>query len=444
MMNLLKYKYYTLLLALLAFLPSSAGQQDFPDKLTLQQAIALGMESNFNIRIARQAEKIANNNNEKGNAGFYPTITAGVDQNNVLNNTNLTFLNGDGINVQGALSTSFQGNVALSWELFDGFRRGATLRKLQNEVQISKANTRVEAELIMSEIIKSYIALALQKKLIEFTRENLNISRARMNLAIDKERIGSASGSSVLQSKLDFNNDSLTYFNQVLQMDILRYQLLGILQINTNDSFEVDTSDVALMDKSYDLLRDDILSQNTELLLARYMIGTAEEEITELKSAQYPQLFLNSGANFSLSRNPANFVTQSVNYGPYLGLSANYTIYDGNNIRRNIDNAKVQSETRKMEYENVLLQNAIQLNNLIAQHQGFTMLESILNDNIDISKENLEIAIEQYRLGAITDVEFREIQLKSIQTNFELLQNRLEKKILEAEILRITGNLIVN
>jgi len=443
-MNQPRYKYYLLLLALVAFRPDGIGQRELPGILSLQEAIAIGMETNYNIRIARQAEKIADNNNHRGNAGYYPIITAGADQNNVLNNTSLTFLSGDELDVQGAISNAFQGNVALSWEIFDGFRRGATLRKLQNEVQISKVYTRAEAELTMSEIIKSYIALALQKKLIEFTRQNLDISRARMKLAVDKERIGTASGSSVLQSKLDFNNDSLTYFNQVLQMDILRYQLLGILQVNTSESFEVDTADVALLIKDYDILRDEILNQNTELLLARYMIGTAEEEITELKSAQYPQFFLNSGANYAWSRNPANFVTQSVNFGPYLGLSASYTLYDGNNIRRNIDNAKVVSETRKMEYENVLIRNAIQLNNLIAQHQGFSITESILNDNIDISKENLNIAIEQYRLGAITDVEFREIQLKSIQTNFELLQNRLEKKMLEAEIMRITGNLIVN
>jgi len=420
------------------------GQVQLPSLLSLEEALAIGVENNYQIKIIRQSEKIANANYHKGNAGYYPIIAVGADQNNVLSNTDLTFLSGDELSVRGAVATTFGANVALRWNLFDGNLKSTTFRKLGNEVQLSKAYTRAEAEILMAEIIKAYIALALQNKLLDFTRENIEISRARLQLAIDKQRIGSGSGASVLQSRLDFNNDSLILVNQKLQVDVLRFQLLDFLQIDTREAFSVDTSNVQLLTKNYDALREDVLSQNTDLLIARFAIGNAQEDVASAKSLQYPGLFLNSGANFNWSRNPANFVIQNVNYGPYLGLSANYILYDGNNIKRNIEVAKLQTETRKLEYENAMLKNVIQLNNLISQHESFKIQRLILEDNIQISKENLDIAIEQYRLGALTDVEFREIQLKSIQSNFELVQNQLQRNILEADILRLTGNLITD
>jgi outer membrane protein len=434
----------SLMLLLLLFTSTLSAQAELPDRLSLDQAISIGLINNFNIKIRKQAEKIAENNNNRGTAGYYPIITVGVDQNNIISNTNLTFLSGDELIVRGAVATTAAANFAVQWELFDGYRRGATLRKLGNEVQLTKAYTRAEAEMTVADIIKAYISLTLQTKLIGFTKENLEISRARRDLAIAKERIGSASGSSVLQARLDFNNDSLTYFNQMLQRDILQFQLLQLLQINSDSPFEVDTSEVRLLQQSYEMLRQQVLQQNTELLTARFLIGTAEEEIREAKSAQYPGVFINSGSNFNFSRNPANFVIQNIALAPYLGVTAAYTLYDGNNIKRNISNAKIQAETRRLEYENLQIRNAIQLNNLIAQHQSFDQQANILKDNIQISNENLGIAIQQYRLGAITDVEFREIQLKYIQSNFEVLQNQLQKALLEADILRITGNLIID
>lgn len=423
---------------------TAIGQNQLPAFITLQEALAIGLESNFLIKIASNEEKIAANNNNRGAAGFYPTIIVGADQNNTVSNADLVFGTGDELSVRGAFATSFAANVGISWQVFDGFARSATLRRFGNEYQLAGHFKRAEMEMVMSNIIKAYISLALQEKLVAFTRENLEISRARRNLAIQREAIGAGSGSSVLQSRLDFNNDSLNYYTQNAQINVLKHQLLNQLQVNAPINFEVDTGFFELLTLDYDRLRNDVIDQNRELIISRLEILNAQETVKEQKGQLYPDVFINSGANYNLGINPANFVTQNINYGPFIGVSANYMLYDGNNIKRNIQNAKLLAENSRIAYEQALTSSAIELNTLIAQHEALKGVESILQQNIEISKENLEIAIEQYRLGAITDVEFREIQIKTIQTNFEMVQNELEKKLLEADMLRITGNLITD
>ncbi len=46
------------------------------DTLSLSDALRMGLESNFSIRIARNDASIAKNNNSLGNAGFLPKIDA--------------------------------------------------------------------------------------------------------------------------------------------------------------------------------------------------------------------------------------------------------------------------------------------------------------------------------------------------------------------------------
>ena len=46
------------------------------DTLTLSQAIKIGLEKNFSIRLARNSYSIAKNNNTLGNAGMLPWVEA--------------------------------------------------------------------------------------------------------------------------------------------------------------------------------------------------------------------------------------------------------------------------------------------------------------------------------------------------------------------------------
>jgi outer membrane protein len=439
--ELMKISFYIILLVVPCL---ASSQQQVPGLLTMEDALRLGIEYNYNIRLSKQEEEIADLINNKGTAGYLPQVTLGITQNNTLNNADLDFANGGELSVRGAFATGINGNLSLNWRFFDGMRRHAIKRRLENDYQVTRLNTRAEVEFLMADIIKAYYGIVQQRKLINFTEQNLEISRSRLDLAIQKERIGTGSGSSVLQSRLDYNNDSLNYVTQKLQLDVLRYQLLETMQINSDVPFEVETDVKDLITKNYNELRADIISQNLQLLMARYMIRNAEESVLEAKGFQYPDLFLNAGGTFGYSRNPANFVVQNINYGPFLGVTAAYNLYDGGNIKRNIQVAKVQAETQKIQQESLLNTSVIQLNNLITQHAAYDQLVNIHEQNIIISNQNLEIAVEQYRLGAITDVEFREIQLKSIQSNFELVQTQLLKKFLEADILRITGNLVVD
>ena len=69
-MNLTKIKF--LMIAMMLTNIIAIGQ----DTLTLSDAVKIGMENNFSIRIARNDVSIADNNNTLGNTGFLPKVDA--------------------------------------------------------------------------------------------------------------------------------------------------------------------------------------------------------------------------------------------------------------------------------------------------------------------------------------------------------------------------------
>ena len=61
-----------LLLTIVALLlPATTYSQEL---LTLEQAIKIGLENNYSIRIADKQDDVASNNVTLGNAGFLPTV----------------------------------------------------------------------------------------------------------------------------------------------------------------------------------------------------------------------------------------------------------------------------------------------------------------------------------------------------------------------------------
>ena len=116
---------------LLIFSGFTASAQEL---LTLDSALATGLDQNFNIRIARNDQYVATNNARPGNANMLPTLSVigGVNYSN--RNVNQEFATGETLNRDGAESVSSNASLNLDYVLFSGMGNMNTLKRL-NEIQ---------------------------------------------------------------------------------------------------------------------------------------------------------------------------------------------------------------------------------------------------------------------------------------------------------------------
>ena len=106
-------------------------QMNAQELLTLQDAVKIALENNYEIKIATNNLSIDKTNVASGNAGMLPKVTANVTDNNAIQNLSQTRADGTVLTLDNANNSSLNYGVGLDWTVFDGFKMFATYDQLK-------------------------------------------------------------------------------------------------------------------------------------------------------------------------------------------------------------------------------------------------------------------------------------------------------------------------
>ena len=109
--------------------------------ITLESAVKLALENNYEIKIASNNSLIATTNVAIGNAGMLPTVAATITANNRVQNSSQTLQSGVVNALDNAKNNSLNYGVNLDWTVFDGFRMFARLDQLKEAYQLQEVVT---------------------------------------------------------------------------------------------------------------------------------------------------------------------------------------------------------------------------------------------------------------------------------------------------------------
>jgi outer membrane protein TolC len=426
-----------ILLVILAGIKSGSSQ----DTLTLFQAIEIGLENNYSIRIQKNELGIAENNNTIGNAGMLPSVDLEVSPDMSVSSANSRYISGTEKNVSNASNNSFTAGIKLSWTLFDGLAMFAKKNTFDILEQIGETKARLAAENTITQIILTYYGIVQQIKLVRVQAEAVDLSMERKNLAEARISIGAGSKMMLLQSTVDLNADSARLLTEMAALNNLKATLNRIMGRFPEFAFEVQ--DLLSLDEnlSYADLTAKLSDQNSELMMGRNNQQAAHLALTEARADRYPSLDLDAAYNFNRSKSQSGFLESNRAYGPTVGLTLSYNLFDGFNTGRNIRNADIGVSSADLKQKETELDLRT---TLFSTYENYRMNLAIIRletSNCKAAKTNVEVAIEKYKLGSISDLELREIQVKYIDAQFQLVLAQYRAKSAETELLRMTGGL---
>ena len=90
------------------------------DLLTLEDAVKIALENNYDIKIAENNSKIDATNNNLANAGMLPSLNANFTNNNSQLDTKQTQGDGTVRELDNAKNMNLTYGVGLDWTIFDG------------------------------------------------------------------------------------------------------------------------------------------------------------------------------------------------------------------------------------------------------------------------------------------------------------------------------------
>ena len=424
---------------LILFSVATANAQEV---LTLQSAVKIALENNYEIKIATNNLTIEKTKVAIGNAGMLPTVTANIVDNNGIQNSSQTRQDGTKTELDNAKNNSLTYGVGLDWTIFDGMRMFAKLDQLKELQNLGEAQLKLTIITRISEVTAAYHDLAQQQQQLAALDTTIVISKQRLTLAQNRFIIGKASKLEVLNAQVDLNTDQVTLLRQkelYTNSKILLNQLLArdlTTDFKVIDQLEVDAS--LLLPE----LRALAEKQNPQLEAQIINKRISELQLKQIKAARYPTVKVNTAYNFSESQSSLGFVSQSHSRGLNYGFSASLNIFDGYSQNRNEKIAKIQIENSKITIEQ---QNMALNSQLATSYQTYlTNLELIAleENNQAIAKQNLNITLDKFRIGTITTLEFRTAQLNYVNATVRYSNAQFQGKLSEIALRELAGNLI--
>lgn len=411
--------------------------------LTLQQAVSLALEQNYGIRLARIDQQIAENNVTIGNAGMLPNLNLAGNQSTSITNTEQEFINGDEVQRNGARSSTLSVGAYLNWTLFDGLGMFATYDKLEALNQLSRANLQVLISNTVAAVQETYYDLVLQQQAVAVAEQSLALTDERMDLAQYRFEIGSGSKLEYLNAQVDYNADlnQLTQQREALESARIRLNtLLGRSPQPLQPTLDTITNSGNL---EYASLLAAMEAQNPETNAARWNSRVREQELREAKAQRYPEIGLQGDYAYNRSQSEAGFLLSNRNNGFTFGLTASMPIFNGFNINRAIENARMRWESNQLQEEALQVELEGDLATLFLTYQTNLDLIELEEQNLSVARENLDVSRESYEAGGISALELRETQQNYVDAQYRLLLAQYRAKVAEIELRLLSGELVM-
>lgn len=455
----------------LALSPSTTKAQD---TLSLAHAVQIGLEKNFGVQIQQLNVENASRNNTWGQAGMLPTITLIASQNNnAIDRKPANPFAVPGLNV----TNNALGQLDVQFTLFDGFGVRIAKQRLDQLEAFSKGNANFVIENTVQAIILGYYQASLEEERLQVLITTRDFSKVRYTYVKLKKSLGSAITFDVLQEQNNYLTDSANVlFQEIVVKNSLR-NLNVLLNENINKTYQL-TNPLQFEDESYryEDLREKMGSSNTNLR-NQYISQELFQNATRNAQANLsPIVLLNLGATGSLDQQYAKFrptkdgtvvkstvgyllddsnqpvigssfaseyLTQTGNsYGAYGNISLRYTLFNGGQLRRTVDNAQIQEKISKLTTDQL---KATLENSLLSSYDFYNLrkqLVQITNIKLQAAELNLSLANERYKNGALSAIDLRIVQenyrtaaLEKFASIFAGLASRLE-------LIRLTGGLL--
>ena len=431
----------TLLLAFLLPILPVWGQVQEP--LDLEKALQLGLENNLQVKIGVENRNLRELD-KKIAAGslFMPTLNANYLRTFATEDVTQTFVS-DPKNPR-EIDAAKSKNKAYSFVGIYGFRPESllTMRRLGMLEEISDLDAKIIVENTVAGISTAYYRLILELQRLKVLKQTLFLSKARLDISQAQYELGGAGKRDYLAAQVDYNGDSSLLMTQYQVIQNARVNLNELLAADPDTDFLIQDSTITIGDRlALDELYETAFLENKLLLVNQRSNNEAFLRIKELQASRLPGINLNSSFNNSVFNSDAGFLIQNERQGLNYGGSITLNLFSGLTLNRRIQSAKVNQRIQDYSLENYEIQLKSDLQRAYNTYENNLGLLSIEQTNYQVAKENSEIALERFRLGIASYLEFRDAQVNLLSAENRLITSIFQIKQQEIELLRLSGKI---
>lgn len=435
---------------LLSCLSGALAQENL---LSKEEAVNLALENNFGIAVARNQIKIAENNKSLLNSGFLPSLTGTAGATYNRDDSEIEFpgqVLDDGsprpnLEIDKAEAQRYNGALAVNYTLFDGLGRMYNYRSLQEQYELSELQARETIENTMLQLFSVYFEVARLTENENVFLQALDISRDRITRSEYAFEFGQSTKLDILNAQVDVTNDSISLLNARQQLANAKRDLNVVLNRSLNEGFKVDTLIRFIPMLELEEYIADAKVNNVALLQTEKNLRINEYDIKVSQSGYLPRLDLNGSYGWNLNQSAASAFFPGVNNTTYnlnLGATLTWNLFDGGGTAVRVKNAKIAFQNQELLKKQVELEVNRDIENALAIYQNRLEIYEIQEQNVITNQNNFDRSKEQFQLGRITGIEFRQAQINLLNALTNKNLAKYDAKLAELQLLQLTGQLL--
>ena len=432
-----------ILTALLVLVTIQANAQDL---LTKKEALQIALENNYGVKIANNNLEIAKNNSSIYNSRFLPTVSTSAGANYSNTNQEIETQVGDVNKTNGVITDSYNASINVNYTLYDGLNRKYNYKQLKETYNLTELQAREAIENMYLQLFDVYFQIARLSENTNIFQEALEVSKQRLKRAQYQYEYGQSTRLELLNAEVDVNNDSINLINAKQQYSNSKRNLNIILGTQKNDDYSVETDIDFITLMSVDELLVKAQENNVILQQNETNIAISEFNIKVNKAGYLPTAGLSGsyGWNKSINENPANpfQALSNSSLGLNAGINLSWNLFDGGNTKTRVANAKIALEIQEILKEQQVETIENTLKNTYESYQNALFILQAQEQNVITNQNNFDRTQESYKLGQVTSIEFRQAQINLLNTQTALNNAKYDAKLIELELLQITGELL--
>lgn len=423
---------------------SAAALQANAQTMTLKECIDLGLENNYQIRIAKTNEAVSANNDSWGNAGGLPSVDLSAGYNGSLYSRDTEDRATGAVTGQrNVFDQTLSASAGASWTVFNGFKIQAARQRLSELHSQGELRTRIAIEDFVANMVSeyfNYVRQCIRKNNLDYA---VSLSRERLRIVHERYVIGDNSRLDLQQAQVYFNADSARSLKQNEALATARIRINKLMsEPDLNRWFMVSDTAISLLPRlDYETLEADMLESNLSLMNAGSNSRIAQQDLRSVNSRNYPYLRLNASYGYSHNIYGSGTTSSRDNWGPDFSATIGINLLDGKhrierqNARLNI----MEAELDRQSVEQTLRANLADL--WQSYNNNLHLLEMEIQ-NVRTASETHEIACERYLIGDLSGLEMREAQKSLLDAEESLLEAEYNTKLCEISLLQISGHVL--
>ena len=415
--------------------------------LTTDQAVKFTLENNLDILVSENILEISKNNSSILNSNYLPIINA--ESSFAKNKADVD------IDTPGGLSGEIEerdeeaesARLNVIYYLVDGNGRRFNYKKSKELFNRTKFEVKEIIENTLLQLFTIYFDFARLTREKEILKNTLDISLERLERVKTKYKFGQSTSLEVSSAEVDKNTDSLNYLNIMKALSNTKRDLNLIMNIDLESKFEIDEEVSFINLLEIEKFYNSGLSNNTMYQILNIDVEISNLELKAIKSTYLPvvQLTGSYGWNKNINTNPYGLYNKFVQTGTiYGGVDITLPIFNGGkritatkNARISLENSKIQKNKNELE----IIKN---IRNAYETYKNNLFLLKIQEKSYQTSKLSYSKFEENYSLGLVSSIEFRQAQTNLLKAELSLNNSTYETKISELVFLKLTGEIIEN